>query len=61
MKIVSLWEMTLLQRTFMYAFGDLVSILVKTFNYPYDEGELSSSQKQAVITLIETWGLKRKI
>ena len=34
-------------------FGDLGSILVKTLNYSYDEGELSSSQKQAVITLIE--------
>ena len=33
--------------------GDLGSILVKTLNYSYDEGELSSSQKQAVITLIE--------
>ena len=34
-------------------FVDLGSILVKTLNYSYDEGELSSSQKQAVITLIE--------
>ena len=34
-------------------FGDLGSILVKTLNYSYDEGELSSSQKQAIITLIE--------
>ena len=34
-------------------FRDLGSILVKTLNYSYDEGELSSSQKQAVITLIE--------
>ena len=34
-------------------FEDLGSILVETLNYPYDEGELSSSQKQAVITLIE--------
>ena len=31
-------------------FGDLGSILVKTLNYSYDEGELSSSQKQAVKT-----------
>ena len=31
--------------------GHLGSILVKTLNYSYDEGELSSSQKQA-ITLI---------
>ena len=34
-------------------FGDLGSIFVKTLIYSYDEGELSSSQKQAVITLIE--------
>ena len=33
--------------------GDLGSILVKTLNYSGDEGEFSSSQKQAVITLIE--------
>ena len=36
----------------MCFFRDLGSILVKTFNYSYDEGELSS-QKQAVITFIE--------
>ena len=34
-------------------FGDLGSILVKTLNYSHGEGELSSSQKQAVITLID--------
>ena len=34
-------------------FRDLGSILVKTLNYSYDEGELSSSQKQSVITLTE--------
>ena len=33
--------------------GNLGSILVKTLNYSYDEGELSSSQKQAVIFLTE--------
>ena len=37
----------------MLFWGILGSILVKTLNYSYDEGELSSSQKQAVITLIE--------
>ena len=37
----------------MCFFRDLGSILVKTLNYSHDEGELSSSQKQAVITLIE--------
>ena len=34
-------------------FWDLGSILIKTLNYSYDEGELASSQKQAVIILIE--------
>ena len=34
-------------------FGGFRLNLVKTLNYSYDEGELSSSQKQAVITLIE--------
>ena len=34
-------------------FTDLGSILVKTLNHSYDEGELSSSQKQAIITLNE--------
>ena len=33
--------------------GDLGSILAKILNYSYDEGGLSSSQKQAVITLTE--------
>ena len=34
-------------------FGGFRFNLVKTLNYSYDEGELSSSQKQAVISLIE--------
>ena len=33
--------------------GNLGSILVKTLNYSYDESELSSYQKQAVISLTE--------
>ena len=33
-------------------FGELGSLLLKTFNYSFVKGELSSSQKQAVITLI---------
>ena len=32
-------------------FGELGSLLLKTFNYSFVNGELSSSQKQAVITL----------
>ena len=34
-------------------FGELGSLLLKTFNYSFVKGELSSSQKQAVITLIQ--------
>ena len=34
-------------------FGELGSILLETFNYTFVEGELSSSQKQAVITIIQ--------
>ena len=33
-------------------FGELGSLLLKTFNYSFVKGELSSSQKQALITLI---------
>ena len=34
-------------------FGELGSLLLKTFNYSFVKGELSSSQKQAVIILIQ--------
>ena len=34
-------------------FGELGSLLLKTFNYSFVKGELNSSQKQAVITLIQ--------
>ena len=34
-------------------FGKLGSLPLKTFNYSFVKGELSSSQKQAVITLIQ--------
>ena len=34
-------------------FGELGSLLLKTFNYSFVKGELSSSQEQAVITLIQ--------
>ena len=34
-------------------FGELGSLLLKTFNYSFVNGELISSQKQAVITLIQ--------
>ena len=41
------------KEVYVCIFRDLGSILVKTLNYSYDQSELSSSQKQAVITLIE--------
>ena len=34
-------------------FGELGSLLLKTFSYSFVKGELSSSQKQAVITVIK--------
>ena len=34
-------------------FGELGSLLLKTFNYSFVKGELSSSQKQAVIASIQ--------
>ena len=34
-------------------FGELGPLLLKTFNYSFGKGELSASQKQAVITLIQ--------
>ena len=34
-------------------FGELVPLFLKTFNYSFEKGELSASQKQAVITLIQ--------
>ena len=34
-------------------FGELGPLLLKTFNYSFEKEELSSSQKQAVITLIQ--------
>ena len=43
-----------LTREFYVCFWeDIGSCLVSTFNYSFEHGELSSSQKQAVITLIE--------
>ena len=34
-------------------FRELGPLLLKTFNYSFEKGELSASQKQAVITLIQ--------
>ena len=46
--------MTDLQRMFYVSFfGELEPLLLKTFNYSFEKGELSASQKQAAITLIQ--------
>ena len=34
-------------------FGEVAPLLVNSFNYPFKVGELSTSQKQSVITLTE--------
>ena len=41
-------------KEFYVAFlGELGKLLVSVLNYAFEEGKLSSSQKQAVITLIQ--------
>ena len=45
----------MVSQKFYFCFFEQVGWLVrKTLNFPFDNGGLSSSQKQAVITLIET-------
>ena len=39
-------------------FAEVGSLLVSTLNFCHDKGELTSSQKQAVITLIEKRGIR---
>ena len=36
-----------------HIFCELGPLLFKTFNYSFEKGELSASQKQAVITFIQ--------
>ena len=38
---------------YLVFFGELGRLMVTTFNYSFSNGELSTSQKQAVITLIQ--------
>ena len=40
---------------------DLGSLLVDTLNYAFQYGELSTSQRQAVITLIEKKGQDKRL
>ena len=42
------------KKFYVVLFGELGKLLVSVFNYPFEVGELSLSQKQAVITLIQT-------
>ena len=42
-------------------FAEVSSLLVLTVNFCHDKGELTSSQKQAVITLIEKRGKIRDL
>ena len=41
-------------------FGELGMLLLKSVNYSHFVGELSTSQKQAVVTLIENKGRDKK-
>ena len=42
-----------LTRVLYSIFGELGSLLLKSFNYSFEIGELSTSQKQTVITLVQ--------
>ena len=42
-------------------FDDVASLLIKSLNFSFTVGELSTSQKQAVITLIEKKGRDRRL
>ena len=46
---------------YVYFFAEVGSLLVSTLNFCHDKGELASSQKQAVITLIEKRGKIRDL
>ena len=45
---------------YVCCWGDLISLLVDTLNYAFLHGELSTSQRQAVITLIEKKGWDKR-
>ena len=42
-------------------FGELVMLLLKSLNYSHLVGEMSTSQKQAVVTLIEKKGRDKRL
>ena len=44
----------LTRRFYACFFNELGKLLVETLNFSYEKGELSTSQKQPVITLIKT-------
>ena len=47
------WRLWFYEEILCSLFGELWKFLVSVFNYAFEVGELSSSQKQAVITLIQ--------
>ena len=47
------WKRWFYERILCGLFGELGKLLVSVFNNAFEVGELSSSQKQAVITLIQ--------
>ena len=43
----------LTEKIYLCFFNELGNLLVETLNFSYEKGELSTSHKQAVITLIQ--------
>ena len=41
------------RNSILHFFGELGRLMLRTFNHSFSKGELSSSQKQAIITLIQ--------
>ena len=46
---------------YVCCWGDLISLLVDTVSYAFQYGELSTSQRQAVMTLIEKKGRDKRL
>ena len=54
-------ETIVLQGSFVCFSGEIAPLLVNSVNYSFKVGELSTSQKQAVITLIEKKGRDKRL
>ena len=50
----------LTKKFYVCFFAEVGSLFVSTLNFCHDKGESTSSQKQAVITLIEKWGKDKR-